>query len=126
MAQGSWDAISVSELENNISQTRGALFYFSKNKNDLFVKMIDELFFPVFILSDNEKTKLASCSVTQFFSTYSTPFDRVKCDLEDNYNLQNAAQALFNIIIQAQKHYTGFNNRLKNAIESEQSFFLDS
>ena len=55
MAQGTWDAISVAELEKNISQTRGAIFYFNKNKKDLFLNMIDELFLPVFVLSDDEK-----------------------------------------------------------------------
>ena len=87
-AQGTWDAILVAELEKNISQTRGAIFYFNKNKSDLFVNMIDELFFPVFALSDNEKARLA----------------------------------VFNVIIQAQKHYTGFSAVLKAAMENELSF----
>ena len=90
-AQGTWDAILVAELEKNISQTRGAIFYFNKNKSDLFVNMIDELFFPVFALSDNEKARLA----------------------------------VFNVIIQAQKHYTGFSAVLKAAMENELSFYND-
>lgn len=55
MATGTWDAISVSMLEKNISQTRGAIFYFNKNKEDLFINMIDELFLPVFKLSQADK-----------------------------------------------------------------------
>ena len=90
-AQGTWDAILVAELEKNISQTRGAIFYFNKNKSDLFVNMIDELFFPVFALSDNEKARLA----------------------------------VFNVIIQAQKHYTGFSAVLKAAMENELSFIAE-
>ncbi len=89
-AQGTWDAILVAELEKNISQTRGAIFYFNKNKSDLFVNMIDELFFPVFALSDNEKARLA----------------------------------VFNVIIQAQKHYTGFSAVLKAAMENELSLVI--
>lgn len=125
MAQGTWDAISVTELEKNISQTRGAIFYFNKNKNDLFVKMIDELFIPVFVLSDDEKARLASCSVSQFYAIYRTPFDRVVEDLANNYNLSNAAQAVFNILIQAQKHYVGFGTILKIAMENEQNFISE-
>lgn len=125
MAQGTWDAISVAELEKNISQTRGAIFYFNKNKSDLFVNMIDELFFPVFGLSDDEKARLATCSVSQFYATYKTPFDRVKEDLETNYNLPNAAQAVFNVIIQAQKHYIGFCTILKAAVDNELSFIAE-
>lgn len=125
MAQGTWDAISVTELEKNISQTRGAIFYFNKNKSDLFVNMIDELFFPVFSLSDDEKARLAACSVSQFYATYKTSFDRVKEDLETNYNLPNAARAVFNVIIQAQKHYTDFSAILKTAIDNELAFITE-
>lgn len=122
MAQGTWDAISVTELEKNISQTRGAIFYFNKNKKDLFLNMIDELFFPVFVLSDEEKTRLSACSVSQFHATYKTPFDRLKEDLSYNYCLPNAAQAVFNIIVQAQKHYAGFSIMLKKAMDNELTF----
>ena len=97
MAQGTWDAISVAELEKNISQTRGAIFYFNKNKNDLFLNMIDELFYPVFV-------------------------DRLKEDLTNNYGLPNGAQAVFNIIVQAQKHYEGFSVLLKKAMDDEMAF----
>lgn len=122
MAQDTWDAISVSKLEKNISQTRGAIFYFNKNKSDLFINMINELFFPIFVLSDGEKERLKRCSISQFHTTYKTPFERVKEDLENNYKLPNAAQAVFNIIIQAQKHYTSFNLILMTAINNELSF----
>ena len=125
MAQGTWDAISIAELEKNISQTRGAIFYFNKNKSYLFLNMIDELFLPVFVLSDDEKARLAACSASQFYATYKTPFDRVKEDLENNYYLPNAAQAVFNIIIQTQKHYTGFGDILKTAMNSESNFITE-
>lgn len=65
MAQGTWNAISVAKMDKNISQTRGAISYFNKNMSDLFVNMIDELFFPVFSLSDDEKARLAACSASQ-------------------------------------------------------------
>ncbi len=67
MATGTWDAISVSMLEKNISQTRGAIFYFNKNKEDLFINMIDELFLPVFKLSQADKKHLRTCSTQTFF-----------------------------------------------------------
>ena len=68
---------------------------------------------------------MAACSASQFYATYKTPFDRVKEDLETNYDQPNAAQAVFNVIIQAQKHYTGFNAVLKAAMENELSFIAE-
>ena len=74
------------------------------------------------MLSDEEKTRLSACSVSQFHATYKTPFDRLKEDLSYNYCLPNAAQAVFNIIVQAQKHYAGFSIMLKKAMDNELTF----
>lgn len=76
-------------------------------------------------MSDDEKARLAACSVSQFYATYKTPFDRVKEDLETNYNQPNAAQAVFYVIIQAQKHYIGFGTILKAAMDNELYFIAE-
>lgn len=119
MATGTWDAISVSMLEKNISQTRGAIFYFNKNKEDLFINMIDELFLPVFKLSQADKKHLRTCSTQTFFAIYKTPFERVYLDLKTNYNLDDPSRGLFNILIQAQNHYKGFCQIIGNEIKRE-------
>lgn len=119
MATGTWDAISVSELERNISQTRGAIFYFNKNKEDLFINMINELFLPVFKLSQSDKTNLKNCSTQTFFAMYKTPFERVYNDLRINYKLDNPSQGLFNILVQAQNHYKGFSQIISEVIKCE-------
>ncbi len=100
MAMGAWDAISVSDLEKGIDRTRGAIFYFNKNKEELFVNMIDELFLPVFKLSKDDMTTLKRCSAKNFFAIYKTPFERVCNDLRINYRVQNPSHDLFNILIQ--------------------------
>ncbi len=122
MAMGTWDAISVAELENNIAQTRGAIFYFNKNKEALFTNMIEELFLPVFKLSDSDKSTLKTCSSQTFFAIYKTPFERVCNDLRINYKLPEPSGSLFNIIIQAQKHYRDFNHIIGEEIKKEIAF----
>lgn len=47
LATGSWDAITVADLEKAITQTKGAIIYYFKNKKTLFANVFDELFFPV-------------------------------------------------------------------------------
>lgn len=122
MAIGTWDAISVTELENNIEQTRGAIFYFNKNKEALFTNMIEELFLPVFKLSESEKTNLKTCSPQTFFAIYKTPFERVCDDLRINYQVPEPSRSLFNIMIQAQKHYQGFKQIISKEIKQEIAF----
>lgn len=119
MAVGTWAAISVTELEAGMSKTRGAIFYFNKNKSELFINMIDELFLPVFKLSQSDKIKLETCSAHTFFATYKTPFERVNNDLRINYKIDNPSKALFNILIQAQNHYNGFQQIIREEINRE-------
>lgn len=122
MAIGTWDAISVAELENNIEQTRGAIFYFNKNKADLFVNMIDELFFPIFRLSPTQKDIFNSCPARIFFATYTTAFDRVCENLQHEYGFRQPAKNLLNIIIQSEKHYPNFLGILKSYLKEEFDF----
>lgn len=122
MAEYSWDSISVTTLEKHISQTRGAIFYFNKNKNDLFINMIDELFFPVFQLSQNQKEKYRTCSAKLFFATYRTSFERVLDDLRENYGFLNPSRNLLNIISQAQKYYPDFTQKIKASLTMEIDF----
>lgn len=122
MAAGTWDAISVAELEAGMSKTRGAIFYFNKNKSELFINMIDELFLPIFRLSESDKERYLQCGVELFFSSYKTPFERIANDLRINYNVENPLQTMFNIITQAQKLYPGFNTIIKTEIKQEIDF----
>lgn len=122
LATGSWDAISVSDLEKVIMQTRGAILYYFKNKKNLFSAILDELFFPVFTLSEHERESLAKSSVANFYRHYKTPFERVRDDLRDNYGVENPSQAIFNLFIQGSKHYDQFTSSVHKIMQLEQDF----
>lgn len=122
MAVGTWEAISVATLEAGMSKTRGAIFYFNKNKTDVFINMIDELFIPVFRMSDKDKERFSQCAVQLFFLSYKTPFERLVDDLRINYKVENPQRAFFNILVQAQNIYPGFNEILREELGREISF----
>ena len=114
MATGTWDAISVADLEAGMSKTRGAIFYFNKNKTELFINMIDELFLPLFRLDEKDKER--------FFLTYKTPFERVADDLRINYKIEKPSRTVFNIISQALKIYPDFSETIKTELKAELLF----
>ena len=122
VATGSWDAIAISDIEKVIKQTRGAIAYYFKNKKTLFANILDELFFPVFALSDDEREKLAKSTVTDFYNKYKTPFESVRDDLRDNYGIINAAQAIFNLFIQGSRHYKNFTKSINDLMIEEVDF----
>ena len=122
LATGSWDAITVADLEKAITQTKGAIIYYFKNKKTLFANVFDELFFPVFTLSQEERESLAKSSVSDFYKLYKTPFERVRDDLRDNYGVENPSQAIFNLFIQGSKHYDKFTSSINELMRLEQDF----
>lgn len=122
MATGTWDAISVADLEAGMSKTRGAIFYFNKNKTELFINMIDELFLPLFRLNKEAKDRYLRCNVELFFLSYKSPFERVADDLRANYRIEKPSRTVFNIISQALKIYPDFSNILKHEISAELYF----
>lgn len=122
VATGSWDAIAISDIEKVIKQTRGAIAYYFKNKKTLFENILDELFFPVFALSDDEREKLSKATVSDFYNRYKTPFERVRDDLRDNYGVENPSQAIFNLFIQGSKHYEGFSTSVNDSMKLEEEY----
>ncbi len=122
VATGSWDAIAISDIEKVIKQTRGAIAYYFKNKKTLFANILDELFFPVFALSADEREKLSKATVSDFYAKYKTPFERVRDDLRDNYGVENPSQAIFNLFIQGSKHYDRFTSNVGELMQLEQDF----
>lgn len=122
LATGSWNAISVLELEKAITQTKGAIAYHYKNKHNLFHCIMDELFFPVFEMSEMVWEKLSRCTIAKFHQRYKTPFERVRDDLQENYGIDNPSRALFNIFIQGSKHYEGFSTRVNESMKLEEEY----
>ncbi len=109
-------------LKKVIKQTRGAIAYYFKNKKNLFANILDELFFPVFALSADEREKLCKATVSDFYAKYKTPFERVRDDLRDNYGVENPSQAIFNLFIQGSKHYDQFTSNVGELMQLEQDF----
>lgn len=122
LAEGSWDAITIADLEKAISQTRGAIAYYHKNKQTLLNNLMDELFFPVFELSEERQKYLRNCTIIDFHITYKTPFERVRDDLKINYNIENPSRAIFNLFIQGSKHYEGFSNKVAGMMQFEMDY----
>lgn len=125
LAEGSWDAITIADLEKAISQTRGAIAYYHKNKQTLLNNLMDELFFPVFELSEERQKYLRNCTIIDFHKTYKTPFERVRDDLKINYNIENPSRAIFNLFVQGSKHYAGFNDKISDMMQIEMDYMIN-
>lgn len=114
-----WEAITIEQIESSIGKTRGAIFYFFKNKSELFNSIILERFLRKFDSSEISCVSIMNSTITGFFSYYRTPFERICTDITENYGQVDPNPALLNIIVQARKLYPNFDNVIESYIEEE-------
>ena len=104
-----WEAITIEQIEGSIGRTRGAIFYFFKNKSELFNSIINERFLSKFLTSEVSTPAIQDSTISGFFNQYQTPFERLCTDISENYNLKDPTPAVLNIIVQARKLYPCFD-----------------
>jgi len=109
-----YDSTSISVLQTELDMSRGAMYRYFKNKEELFVSVVDEYFFKIFnhILRNVNKEQ----TVKELIETI---YRRQKLILRI-LTRANITQAVFlnytALMIQAAKHYPGFIDKFK-AIE---------
>lgn len=104
-----WEAITIEQIESSIGRTRGAIFYFFKNKSILFNSIIEERFLSKFLTSEVCQAAIQDTSISGFFHQYQTPFERLCSDITSNYGQTDSNLAVLNIIVQARKLYPCFD-----------------
>lgn len=114
----SWEAITIEQIENSIGKTRGAIFYFFRNKVELFNAIIEERFMCKLKSSEIENSTL-ELSIKDFFNQYHAPFERVSLDIKNNYGQVDPNSAVINIIVQARNLYPNFDIILESYLNIE-------
>lgn len=124
--RNNWEAITIEQIESSIGKTRGAIFHFFKNKNELFNAVISERFLCKFESLEISKITLGHTSIKVFFDQYHTPFERIGIDMAGNYGLTNSSPAILNIIVQARKLYPNFDIIIESYIKDELQFIANN
>lgn len=118
-----WEQITIEDIEKAIGKTRGAIFHSYKNKQELFQAIIKSHFLSLLDLSPSEKEQITSYSnFYDLYTNYQTPFDRIKNNIQTEFNQKEPQNALLNIVLQASKHYPNFDSIVMESIEKEMRF----
>lgn len=106
-----YEQVTVSDLERVTKLTRGSIFYYMKNKEHLFKKVLDKYVFNQEILQKCDKTTLLS-----FISSF---IEQVKQNKEqmNSLGVKNADFAYANIANQAIYYYPEY---IKIAVDKEE------
>lgn len=118
-----YEKVSTSLLESKIGLTRGAIFYYAKNKKELFRDVIDK-----YVLEKQDvKNKMSSVNIEHItlFNFLNDYIDSAKNNIESMRDMvQDESQAYgayFRLLYQSQLYYDGFSEIISRKFEEERS-----
>lgn len=112
-----YEKVTVSDMEEVIGMTRGAIFYHVKNKEDLFRQVIDR-----FILDAQRlKNKVDTADISTFEEFLMRYLYGIKLTMEQmkSFEVANIYKGYFSLISQAGVYYSGFSVKLENILKEE-------
>lgn len=102
-----YEQVTVSDLEKVTKLTRGAIFYYMKNKEHLFKEVLDKYVFTHDIIEDYDKSSLAG-----FINSYVAYLKDAKKQMA-SLGVKNVDFAYVNIENQAIYYYPDYTQRAK-------------
>ncbi len=112
-----FEKVTIADLEKALGLSRGAIFYYMKNKEELFIKVVDR-----YILSPhNIEIKFATfkdSSLIEFIDFYIEGINRTMKSIE-SCGVKNLSRCYFNLIFQAIQYYPDFGILIAKVFDSE-------
>lgn len=103
-----YDKVTIADLEKSIELTRGAIFYYLKNKEALFIEVCNK-----FMLSgDSFKFREQYPNLIDFFDDYINWIEHEKATLKE-YGIQNLNYTHVHLTNQAISYYPNFWEKAK-------------
>ncbi|MBW8324717.1 MAG: TetR family transcriptional regulator [Prolixibacteraceae bacterium] len=111
-----FEKVSISDLEQAVGKTRGAIFYFFKNKEELFNEVIDT--YMIKTQNPSEKFNVDSnVSLEQFIYLYINGINTTMSKML-SLSVVNIYKGYFSLYMQASRIYPNFNEIMtQNSIE---------
>lgn len=111
-----FEKVSISDLEHAVGKTRGAIFYFFKNKEEIFNQVIDT--FIIKTQNPHEKFNVdENISLEQFIFQYINGINRTMARML-SLSVVNIYQQYFSLYLQASRIYPNFSEIMtRNSLE---------
>lgn len=117
-----WETVTIERIEKRIGRTRGAIFYFFKNKWALFLEVIDKMFVPDFVMANEYKERLSNTTPLEVLLYYRTPFERIIDTIYAKYKFRITIHDVLNIILQSAKFFPTCGQQINRAVSEEIAF----
>lgn len=121
--QKNYEKVTIADIERSIGMTRGAIFYHAKDKNELFIQVID-----TYILKTHDaKYKFKhndDCSLKEFIDSYIAGVRETMTKIE-SLGIKNIHRAYFSLIYQAIQYYEGFDKLITKVFHQEYELWYE-
>ena len=112
-----FEKVTIADLERALELSRGAIFYYMKNKEELFRRVVDK-----YILSphniENKFATFKDSSLIDFIHFYIEGINKTMKSIE-SCGVENLSRCYFNLIFQAIQYYPNFGTFISEVFEEE-------
>ena len=120
-----YELVTIKDIEEATGMTRGAVFYYSQNKQSLFCDIVDAYFFKAQDLEDKFKAlqnyTTENRSLLDFIHDYVKAVDCRMQRMQDILKMERAdvSRAYLSFVLQAQNYYPSFNEKMTAVFDAE-------
>ncbi|MDR1459767.1 MAG: TetR/AcrR family transcriptional regulator [Bacteroidales bacterium] len=112
------EKVTIKDIEKATSRTRGAIFYYFKDKQCLFEAVVDNFYFKPMKEFYNLEQKYGTCiDFNSFLKKYKSPSERIISHIKEMGANMNVGKAFFHFTFQASKYYPEFDTIYNRIIE---------
>lgn len=115
--ENSYEKVTVPDIEAATGLTRGSIFYHVRNKEDLFIKVIDKYI----VDTQHIKKKMQvpkDTTLHDFLQKYTKGVQKTM-DFMHSLSITNIYKSYFFLIMQATMYYPHFDEKAKDLVDTE-------
>lgn len=117
------EKVTIADIEGAISLTRGAVYYYYKDKIELFINVVDEYFFPIF---NNPNPDLyRDMPLCSFLKTYTPPSEKFANQIITLFPDIDPCVSFYHFIVQCLQYYPNFKLRCQSEQAKEWLLWKD-
>ena|GEM_PF-285116 len=121
--QKNYEKATIADIEQCIGMTRGAIFYHVKNKNELFMEVINTYILKTHDAKNKFKHK-TDCSLKEFIGSYVEAVRETMAGIEA-LGIKNIHRAYFSLIYQAVQYYPDFDKQITRMFHQEYELWYE-
>lgn len=121
-----YELVTIKDIEKATKKTRGAIFYYVRDKEELYRKIIDEyiltkqnLYYKINLPSNPSLFEFINLYVEGVQKVADQIYDFLGADKSDLATTTNIEKSYISLVLNTERHYPSFNEKIREIFSSE-------